>query len=49
MKLTSLLKHFILELPQVSDSRNNELVGYAERNETYLFSEALHTGAPTGE
>jgi hypothetical protein len=49
MKLTSLLKHCILELLQVIERQNNDLVSYAERNVTYLSSEALHTGALAGE
>jgi hypothetical protein len=48
-KLNFLLKHCILELLQVSDRQDIDLVCYAERSETYLFSEGLHTGAPAGE
>jgi hypothetical protein len=49
MKVTFLLEHCILELLQASDSQDNDLVSYAERNETYLSSGALYTGAPAGE
>ncbi len=49
IKVTSLLKHCKLELLQVSDRQNIDLISYAVRNETYLSSETLHTGAPAGE
>ncbi len=49
MTLTSLLKHCILKLLQVSDRQDIDLISYAERNDNYLFSEGLHTGAPAGE
>jgi hypothetical protein len=48
-KLTFLLKHCILELLPVSDRQDVDLISYAERNESYLSSEALHTEAPAGE
>jgi hypothetical protein len=46
---TSFLKHSILELLQVSDRQDIDLISYAERNETYLSSEGLNTGAPECE
>ncbi len=42
VKLTSLLKDCILELLKVSNRQDIDLIGYAERNESYLSSEALH-------